>query len=137
MATATMTQEQVRSAINEGIRRFTDAIARGDPDAVGDLYTETARVLPPDGPMVEGKTGARAFWAAAIQQLGLRRAQIEPIDIEASGDLAYEVGRYTLTIQPPGTEAVFARGKYAVVWKHVGDDWKLQVDIWNSDAPAH
>lgn len=138
MATATMTsQDQVRSAVNDGNRRFMDAIARGDADAAAALYTENARVLPADAPMAEGQAGARAFWAGAIQQLGLRRAQLETIDVEASGDLAYEIGRFTLTIQPPGTEAVIARGKYAVVWKHVGDAWKLHVDIWNSDAPTH
>ena len=137
MATATMTPEQVRSAINEGNRRFMDAIARGDADAAGDLYTEDARVLPADAPMAEGKAGARAFWAGAIQQLGLRRAQLETMEVEASGDLAYEIGRFTLTIQPPGAQSVTARGKYVVVWKHVGDEWKLHVDIWNSDAPTH
>jgi len=137
MATATMTPEQVRSAINEGNRRFMDAIARGDVDAVADLYTEDARVLPADALMAEGKGGARAFWDGAIQQLGLRRAELETMEVEASGDLAYEIGRFTLTLQPPGAQSVTARGKYAVVWKHVGDEWKLHVDIWNSDAPTH
>jgi ketosteroid isomerase-like protein len=137
MGTATTSQqEQVRSAVMEGNRRFVDAIARGDADAVGELYTEDARVLPADNPMVEGKAAARAFWAGAIQQLGLRRAQLDTIDIESSGDLACEVGRFTLTIQPPGADVITARGKYAVVWKHVGDEWKLHVDIWNSDAPG-
>ena len=39
MATATITQEQVRSAISEGNRRFMDAIARQNADAVSELYT--------------------------------------------------------------------------------------------------
>ena len=136
MATATITQEQVRSAISEGNRRFMDAIARQNPDAAGELYTNDARVLPADAPMVEGKDGARAFWAGAMQQLGLRRATLETIDVEPSGDFALEIGRFTLTIQPPGADAVTAQGKYTVIWKHVGDEWKLHVDIWNSDAPA-
>ena len=137
MATATITQEQVRSAISDGNRRFMDAIARQNADAAGELYTNDAHVLPADAPMVEGKAGARAFWAGAMQQLGLRKATLETLDVEASGDVAVEIGRFTLTIQPPGAEAVTAEGKYTVVWKHVGDDWKIHVDMWNSDAPAH
>src|SRR5262245_5043649 len=96
MATATITQEQIRSAISEGNRRFMDAIARQNADAAGELYTNDAHVLPADAPMVEGKTGAREFWASAIQQLGLRRATLETIDVEASSDLAVEIGRFTL-----------------------------------------
>jgi ketosteroid isomerase-like protein len=84
--------------------------------------------------MVEGKAGARAFWAGAMQQLGLRRAKLEVIDVEGSGDLAYEIGRFTLTFQPPGADAVTAEGKYTVIWKHVGDEWKIHVDMWNSDT---
>ena len=137
MTTATITQEQVRSAISEGNRRFMDAIARQNADAAGELYTNDAHVLPADAPMVEGKAGARAFWAGAMQQLGLRRATLETIDVEATGDLAVEIGRFTLTIQPDGADAVTAHGKYTVVWKHVGDDWKIHLDMWNSDAPAH
>ena len=137
MGTATTPlQEQVRSSLMEGNRRFMDAIARADADAAADLYTEDARMMPADSPMVEGKAAVRGFWVGAIEQLGVKRAQLDTIAIETSGDLACEVGRFALTIQPPGAEAVVARGKYAVVWKHVGDEWKLHVDIWNSDAPA-
>ena len=134
--TTTLQQEQVRSSVSDGNRRFMDAIARGDADAAASLYTDDARVMAPDAPMMEGKAAVRAFWDAAIQQLGLRRAQLDTLHVEATVDGAYEIGRYTLTIQPSGAEAVTARGKYVVIWKHVGDEWKLHVDIWNSDAPS-
>jgi ketosteroid isomerase-like protein len=26
-------------------------------------------------------------------------------------------------------------GKYVVVWKRQEDDWKLAVDIWNTNSP--
>jgi len=41
------------------------------------------------------------------------------------------VARYLLTIQQ-GSEAVKSPGKYVIIWKREGVDWKLDVDIWNS-----
>jgi ketosteroid isomerase-like protein len=36
-----------------------------------------------------------------------------------------------LTIQQ-GSETVQRPGKYVMVWKQEGSDWKADVDIWNS-----
>ncbi|MFQ5962049.1 MAG: YybH family protein, partial [Candidatus Methylomirabilales bacterium] len=56
--------------------------------------------------------------------------------VGAKDDLAYEMGAYTLTIQPEGGQAQTDTGKYVVVWTRQADgSWKLAVDIWNSNAP--
>lgn len=41
-------------------------------------------------------------------------------------------GIYVLTYG----EGVTERGKYINVWKHVNWNWRIQANIWNSDAPA-
>lgn len=138
MAPTTMTadKEQVRSSVDETNRQFMDAIRRGDADAAADVYTDDASVLPPDMAMLKGRDAARALWSGAMQQMGLKEARLESVQLEVENDTGYEIGRYTLTIQPPGAQPVEARGKYVVVWKHVRGMWKWHVDIWNSDAPA-
>jgi hypothetical protein len=46
-------------------------------------------------------------------------------------EAAREIGTVTLqTKSQPSQEIV---GKYAVVWRKVGGDWKLATDIWNSN----
>jgi ketosteroid isomerase-like protein len=137
MATSTAPdREQVRSTINDTNRRFMEAISRGDADGAADVYTEFARVMPPDMPMMEGKAAIRGLWAGAMDQMGLKQARLDTVELEILGDWAYEIGRYGLTIQPPGGQPTEARGKYVVVWKHVAGAWKWHVDIWNSDVPA-
>ena len=37
--------------------------------------------------------------------------------------------------QPAGGEPVTDIGKYVVIWKRQGDDWKLHIDIWNTNSP--
>jgi ketosteroid isomerase-like protein len=58
------------------------------------------------------------------------------VNVGGSGDTAYEIGKYTLKIQPAGQEAMTDSGKYLVVWKRQAEGtWKLHVDIWNSSMP--
>ena len=64
------------------------------------------------------------------------RAKLEALttdDVGRSGDIAYEVGKVSLTIQPVGKEPTTSAAKYVVVWKRQPDgSWKLHRDIWNS-----
>ena len=55
------------------------------------------------------------------------------LEAEAQGDTAYEVGTYTL---PGEGGKMLDVGKYVVVWKRVGGQWKLHRDIWTTSVPA-
>ena len=52
-------------------------------------------------------------------------------DVEAHGNVLYEIGTYELIFPDKKRDA----GKYVVVWRRQKDDWKLAVDIWNSNMP--
>jgi len=55
------------------------------------------------------------------------------VDVSGAGDLAYEIGRFALKIQPEGKGLIEQKGKYVVVWNKAPDGvWKLHVDIWNT-----
>lgn len=127
--------EDVRGAITEANQRFMDAFKAGDAAAVAALYTPDARILPPDLPMMEGTEAIRSFWRGAMQS-GLTGAKLETVDVETSGDLAYEVGRFTLYKQGDGGEIIAGAGKYVVVWKRQNGGWKLAADIWNASTGA-
>ncbi len=43
-----------------------------------------------------------------------------------------EQGRYELA---DADGNVADHGKYIVIWKRDGDDWKLHRDIWNTSTP--
>jgi ketosteroid isomerase-like protein len=66
---------------------------------------------------------------------GVRDVKLETIAVETTGaSLAAEVGRAVLTLQQPGGASATAEGKYVVVWKEDGGEWKLHADIWNMNA---
>ena len=109
---------------------WTAAFNKGDAAAVAALYTEDAYVLPPGSAMVKGRAAIEGFWRQAAQQMG--DAKLTTVDVLPLGrSAAREIGTVTLkTKSQPPQEVV---GKYVVVWRKVGRDWKLATDIWNTD----
>jgi uncharacterized protein (TIGR02246 family) len=109
---------------------WTAAFNKGDAAAVAALYTEDAYVLPPGSAMVKGRAAIEAFWRQAAQQMS--DAKLTTVDVLPLGrSAAREIGTVTLkTKSQPPQEVV---GKYVVVWRKIGRDWKLATDIWNTD----
>ena len=128
--------QAVRSRIEETNAQFTAAVNKGDTLAVAALYTADAVILAPNAETVHGRDGAKALFDGMIQQMGLPTLTLSTVDVTELGDTAYEVGDYTMRLQPSGADAVDDSGKYVVIWKRQGDGaWQLAIDIWNSDLP--
>jgi len=121
---------QNKAAIEKLNDVWTAAFKKGDAAAVAALYTEDAYVLPPGSAMVKGRAAIEAFWRQAAQQMS--DAKLTTVDVLPLGrSAAREIGTVTLkTKSQPPQEVV---GKYVVVWRKIGRDWKLATDIWNTD----
>jgi len=130
--------EDVREVIKNTNLKFAEIFGRGDAAGIAAFYTADARLMPPDMPTLQGAEAITAFWQGAME-MGIKAATLETIEVETSGgDLATEIGRFTLGMEVPGggDERVEQTGKYIVLWKNDGGTWKLHADIWNADAPA-
>lgn len=131
---ATEDTSEVRQAIEAINKQLADAVNRGEAAAVAALYTEEARVLPPNGPTLVGQEAIQNFFQSNIDA-GVSDFKITTLEVGVARDLAYEIGEYALTIQPEEGEAIRDQGKYVVVWKRENGEWKLDVDIFNSSMP--
>ena len=113
---------------------FAAAFNSGDGAGVANLYTEDAALLPPDGKRVDGRAAIGEFWQGAIDG-GLSNISLKAVEIEESGNYAYEVGDFSLDAPGEGGAKTTVNGKYIVVWKKNGDGiWQLHRDIWNAGA---
>jgi len=131
-----MVQQAVRSRIEETNAEFSAVASRGDAAAIAALYTDDAVVLAPNAEMVRGKQAIKGLFDGMIQQMGAPQLTLRTIQVDEVGDMANEIGEYTLKFQPAGGEPVTDIGKYVVIWKRQGDDsWKLHIDIWNTNSP--
>ena len=92
-------------------------------------------MLPPGAPMVEGRAAIQAAQQRMIEG-GVQALDLEVIDLIEAGDFVIEIGRTTVTIQPPGARSMIDKGKSVVVWRRQNDGTlKIAVDTFNSDAP--
>ena len=109
---------------------WTAAFNKGDAAAVAAMYTEDAFVLPPGAEMVKGRAAIEAFWRQVAQQMG--DAKLTTVDVLPLGPrAAREIG--TVSLKSKGQPPQEITGKYAVVWRKVGGQWKLATDIWNTN----
>jgi uncharacterized protein (TIGR02246 family) len=121
---------QNKAAIEKLNDAWTAAFNKGDAAAVAALYTEDAYVLPPGSGMVKGRAAIEAFWRQAAQQMS--DAKLTTVDVLPLGrSAAREIGTVTLKTKSQPPQEIL--GKYVVVWRKIGRDWKLATDIWNTD----
>ena len=121
-------------AIKAASKQWVDAFNRGDAAALSAFYTEGAKRFPPNNPMIVGREDIQG-WIQGAFDAGVGDLQATTIDLHVNGDMAYEVGKYTLTIQPEEGEAISVIGKYVTIWNRENGSWKYDVDIWNSSVP--
>jgi uncharacterized protein (TIGR02246 family) len=122
---------EARVAIELANAKFSEAFARGDAKALAAMYTSDAIACPPDSEMIRGSEAIGEYWKAT-RDGGVQSVALTTDDVGRSGDIAYAVGKVSLTVQPVGNEPTTAAAKYVVVWKRQPDgSWKLHRDIWN------
>ncbi len=103
-------------------------------DALEDIYTEDARILPPGSRMISGRQAITKFWSEFIKSVNAKSALLTSIDIVPAGDDVLEIGEARLAIEPEGQPAAEIEVKYVVYWRQENARWKWHVDIWNPNS---
>jgi uncharacterized protein (TIGR02246 family) len=116
-------------------RQFDAAIARGDAAACAAVYTEDAKILPPDSLALTGRQAGQEVWQSIIN-IGVKGISLQTLELEEMGDTAVERGAATVQIQGEDGQTMQASAKFIVLWKRQTDGaWKWHWDCWNFDAP--
>ena len=125
-------EQAIRGQVDHWLQLVKDKDAAG----IAALYAEDGAVMPPNGPIGKGRAAIQQTWASMMKTPGFDLTFVpEQIIVSSSGDMALDRGTYKLAVAPKGTAQTDA-GKYVVVWRKVGSEWKAAADIFNSDLPA-
>ena len=90
----------------------------------------------PNAPIGKGRAAIQQTWASLMGTPGFDLTFTpEQIVVSSSGDMALDRGTDASKVAPAG-KAQADTGKYVVVWRKIGGDWKAVADIFNSDLPA-
>lgn len=130
--------DQARQQIEERNREMVAAFNSKDYAAMTEFYTEDGISMPSYKPMMRGKEAIRQAGeeqAAAEGGPEFSNLQFTTQDVEVAGDLAVEVGTYSIDITTPDGQAMTDQGKYLTVWKNVDGAWMMHREIWNTDNP--
>lgn len=123
-------------AIRGHVDRWLQLVKAKDAAGIAELYADDGAVMPPNAPIGKGRAAIQQTWASLMRTPGFGLTFVpEQIIVSSSGDMALDRGTYSLTIAPNGTKHTDT-GKYVVVWRKIGRQWKAAADIFNSDLPA-
>lgn len=102
----------------------------GSAAAAASNYTETARLMPPGGAIIEGKDAIRDFWEAVLSS-GPMTLELGTVDVQFLGERAIEIG--TWAVSRPGENGQVAAGGHGhslVVWELVDGTWLMSHDMF-------
>ena len=116
--------------ISAAQRRFLHLFAMNDPAGIAACYTEDAQMLVANMDVIRGRAAIESVFKFTAVQGHTLEFQTE--EIEVNGMTAVEVGRYTRRRSDGST---FDLGKYMVVWKRVGDEWRIHRDMFSTSVP--
>jgi uncharacterized protein (TIGR02246 family) len=104
-------------------------------------YDQAAALFAPDGAFMAPHHDP-AYGPKAVERLlrqfgdaGFQDLRLETVRVETSGDLAMEIGRYTIAIRKPDGTVSADRGKYVKAWRRLGA-WLIVADSWSSNLPV-
>jgi uncharacterized protein (TIGR02246 family) len=125
-----------KEAIRSRITEWVAIVKTKDAKKVVQFYATDGRFLAPHAPMAQGRAQVAAAWDGLLKLPNVSLT-FGPVLIEVahSGEMAYDVGNYSLAFDGPHGRAK-DEGKYVVVWKKEDGEWKAAADILNTNLPA-
>jgi len=109
-----------------------------DVDEEMSYIAEDAVLIPPNGPLIEGKEVFEALIKDLTKtewDLGKPGRGVRTLEISASGDLAYDIGKYDIVNKTPAGP-VRQKGYFVTLYKKIEGQWKFTGQIWNNIEPT-
>ena len=123
----------------EEIKKVAEAYRKaslaGDVKAIVAVYTENAVEMPPHQAAIKGRAAIEAYYQNQMAEGKLTALNLTHIDTQASGDIGYDVGSYTQTLQSGGGASMKQSGYYTITLKKVGGAWKVSSAMYHPDSP--
>ncbi|MGA8214878.1 MAG: nuclear transport factor 2 family protein [Candidatus Sulfotelmatobacter sp.] len=124
----------VESLIRNLAQDFVTSFNTGNYDQVAALFAQDGVFMAPHHDPAYGPKAVERL-LRQFAESGYEDLRFETLRVEASGDMAVEIGRYTVAIRQPDNTIVADRGKYVKAWRRLGA-WLIVADCWSSNLPA-
>lgn len=114
------------------------AVAAKDIETLVGFWTEDATFTAHDGTVTTGSDGIRAAYTEDFSTEGTPSFEIasDRRVVASSGDVAYELGSYTMTMTGADGAAQSSSFRYVVGFKKINGTWKLDFSMDSAALPA-
>jgi len=124
----------VQSLIRNLDQDFVTSFNTGNYDQAGALFAQDGAFMAPHHDPAYGPKAVEHL-LRQIGESGYEDLRLETVRVETSGDMAMEIGRYTVGIRQADGTVRADRGKYVKVWRRLGA-WLIVADCWSSNLPS-
>lgn len=102
---------------------FVAAYNAKDLARIASLYAEDAELMPPDSPLIKGRSAIEALFREKFEQNCTM--ELSSSASEFSGTHGFDTGRIAVTMNGPEGGSQRVEGKYLAVLKRIGGEWKI------------
>src|SRR5579863_4600930 len=120
----------VESVIRGLTQDYVTSFNTGNYDQVGALFAPDGVIMAPQQEPAYGPKAVERL-ARQMRDAGYESLRAETLRVEHSGEMAMEIGRYTVAIRQADGTSMPDRGWYVKVWVRLRA-WMIVADCWNS-----
>ena len=124
----------VDSLIRNLNQDFVTSFNTGNYDQVAALFAQDGAFMAPHHDPAYGPKAVERL-LRQFAESGYEDLRLETLRVETSGDLAMEIGRYSVGIRKTDGTILADRGKYVKAWRRLGA-WLIVADCWSSNLPV-
>jgi ketosteroid isomerase-like protein len=124
----------VESQLRDLTQDFAMSFNTGNYDQAAGLFAGDGVLMAPHYESANGPKAAERL-LRQLSDAGYGDLRLETIRVERSGDMAMEIGRFSVVVRKADGTTVPERGKYVKVWRRLGA-WRLVADCWSGTPVA-
>lgn len=118
------------NTILESTKKFSQYVINDNYKMIGESYTADAKIFPNQTKIIEGTNAIVSYWKHP-DDISITHHKITQSEIKIMGAEAYDYGYYEGQTKKANGDLIDWKGKYVIIWRKEGEDWKMYLDIWN------
>lgn len=124
-----------REAVRKLVDRFNGALVNGNLTELMSCYDDHVVFQMPGVPVIIGKPGVQEHYRNVLA-MNVSAVRMNADSYAERLDCDIEAGTYEMTINPPGSAPITDKGKYLIVCRENGGQWRIWYDMVLSDSSA-
>lgn len=124
----------VQSLIRNLSQDFVTSFNTGNYDQAASLFAHDGAFMAPHHDPAYGPKAVERL-LRQFGDSGYEDLRLETLRVEDSGEMALEIGRYSVAIRQPDGTIIADRGKYVKAWRRLGA-WLMVADCWSTNLPV-